>query len=600
MADGSLAQKSSEPFLTAEQRSALDTALAAKSKEKSLHSFVKDSQSAARDGRDSLHAGRGGKDGDRKSRMGKGSGRAKKGGAGGKYVWGGLMDDEAVDGVIAMDHNDPNYDSSDEMVIFDSASAVNLSNFKNAVLGIVDEYFNSGDIPEASRCLTDLYMPQYSHWFVKHIVRVAMGRKDREREMTSVLLSSAYGSALSSEQVVKGFENLLEWLDDLILDIPNAPQLLALFISRSIVDDILPPSFVGTISTDDELHTGVRRTCEGHLSARHAAERLLRCWGSGAGLMLDETKASMKNLLIEFKESKDVSEARKCLIGLGVPFYHHELVKQAIHLGMEDVPNQEPMLDLLAKLAASGDINQTQMSKGFVRVLDSLDDTELDYPNARQALAEMMAEGRKNGWLDNSLKEVPTTSSETSNSIGTQHVPAFKNKAGMVLREYFNSYDVNEVRHSLDELQEPGLMNLLVKKAVTMAFDGKHKDREAVSVLLGQLYPATIKEDQMALGFTKLLASAEDLTLDVPEVRQQLAVAALPFLFSAVSSTGVGHACPGLEGFPYAQPVPRACHRGRFPPSKLSDCGAASPGRQLNGGVHCPGNRKHAGRPARC
>lgn len=45
----------------------------------------------------------------------------------------------------------------------------------------------------------------------------------------------------------------------------------------------------------------VRQTCERHLGARHAAERLLRCWGSGAGIILDETKASIKNLLVEFK-----------------------------------------------------------------------------------------------------------------------------------------------------------------------------------------------------------------------------------------------------------------------------------------------------------
>lgn len=45
-------------------------------------------------------------------------------------------------------------DSEDDLVVLDAASAVNLSNFKNAVCGIVEEYFNSGDIPEASRCLS--------------------------------------------------------------------------------------------------------------------------------------------------------------------------------------------------------------------------------------------------------------------------------------------------------------------------------------------------------------------------------------------------------------------------------------------------------------
>lgn len=74
-----------------------------------MKAFVKDSANAChpRDGRDALHVGRGGKEGDRKSKMGKGTGRAKKGGSGGKYVWGGVMDEEQVD--RAIDHNDPNY-----------------------------------------------------------------------------------------------------------------------------------------------------------------------------------------------------------------------------------------------------------------------------------------------------------------------------------------------------------------------------------------------------------------------------------------------------------------------------------------------------------
>ena len=46
-------------------------------------------------------------------------------------------------------------------------------------------------------------MPQYMHWFVKNTIRMAMGRKDREREMTSILLSSLFGYQITSDQVVK-------------------------------------------------------------------------------------------------------------------------------------------------------------------------------------------------------------------------------------------------------------------------------------------------------------------------------------------------------------------------------------------------------------
>eukprot|EP00873_Tetraselmis_striata_P037263 jgi/Tetstr1/457527/TSEL_044107.t1 len=524
-----MVRRPSEPFLTEAQREALDAALAAKQKAnsaKSLKAYVKDSAAAAapRDGRDSLHAGRGGKEGDRKSKMGKGSGRPKKGGSGGKYVWGGVMDEEP-DG-SAIDYNDPNYDSEEDLVVLDAASATTLGNFKNAVWGIVEEYFNSGDIPEASRCLSELCLPQYAHWFVKHLIRTAMGRKDREREMTSVLLSSLYGDPLGADQVVKGFENLVDSLEDLVLDVPSAAQLLALFISRTIVDDVLPPSFLSHISAEaSEQSAEVRRSCESHLGARHAAEALLRCWGSGAGLMLDETKSSIKSLLAEYKESSDIDEARRCIISLGVPFYLHELVKQAVTMGLEKEGHVPAVLNLLKELSSSGELSQTQLSKGLQRCIDSLGDLELDCPNARQTLSDLIAAGHAAGWLDKQLVAFGTRApSEVSSCGNSQHVPAFKSKVAVILKEYLHSADAKEVQQSLQELQEPGLMHIFVKKAITMALDGKHKDREEVSVLLSSLYPDTIKPEQMAMGLTKLLVGAEDLALDVPEASHMLSL----------------------------------------------------------------------------
>jgi hypothetical protein len=37
------------------------------------------------------------------------------------------------------------------------------------------------------------------------------------------------------------------------LDIPNAPELLAMFLLRAVVDDLLPPAFLSPDSADVEL-----------------------------------------------------------------------------------------------------------------------------------------------------------------------------------------------------------------------------------------------------------------------------------------------------------------------------------------------------------
>ena len=54
-------------------------------------------------------------------------------------------------------------------------------------------------------------------------VSLSLDRHDPERELTSQLLSDLNGHVLTRDELVKGFDKLLNMLNDLILDTPNAP-----------------------------------------------------------------------------------------------------------------------------------------------------------------------------------------------------------------------------------------------------------------------------------------------------------------------------------------------------------------------------------------
>ena len=58
---------------------------------------------------------------------------------------------------------------------------------------LIEEYFNSGDIQEASTTLQELDEPEYGHFFVKRAVTRALDKHNHEREMSSILLSALYG-----------------------------------------------------------------------------------------------------------------------------------------------------------------------------------------------------------------------------------------------------------------------------------------------------------------------------------------------------------------------------------------------------------------------
>lgn len=428
------------------------------------------------------------------SRRGKGNSRAKKSGAGGRFTWGALVDPRDSDIDPAADEGDPNWDSEDDEhgLAFVEERTTQIAAYKSAITGLLQEYFASGDLNEIALSLQELDHPEFSHYFVKKAITMAMDRHDAEREMTSVLLSTLYNEALSSEEMKRGFYDVISSIQDLSLDVPDASDLLALFICRAVSDDALPPAFVhklgpgGEDQDDDAVGGGsdaglgsleaLRTKCEGHLADQHFAERMSRCWGHGAGVKLDETKASIAAMLKEYlSTSGDVSEVRRLLHDLSVPFFHHELVKRALIDGFRGQSVMDAVLSLLRQLSESNDVSSSQMIKGFQRIADGMDDIELDDPGARDSFSRAVQTAVEQGWLDSSWDPVPTPGSIPgtpgthgggwANGRGPFHpsVKAFKEAALDITKEYFESGDVVEVGRRLEELDEPGFMNIFVK-----------------------------------------------------------------------------------------------------------------------------------------
>lgn len=52
---------------------------------------------------------------------------------------------------------------------------------------------------------------------------------------------------LAPEAVSRGLLEAVAAVEDLRLDVPDSPDAVATFVSRAVVDEILPPSFVKSI-----------------------------------------------------------------------------------------------------------------------------------------------------------------------------------------------------------------------------------------------------------------------------------------------------------------------------------------------------------------
>lgn len=266
-----------------------------------------------------------------------------------------------------------------------------LPEYKKRLEPLIKEFFVSGDSGDLLQSLSELGCPQYMYEFVKRAVNMSFDQKDRERELLSQLLSTGYPSVLSSSTIGKGFERLLELSDELSKDAPAAREMLATFLARAVIDEVLPPSFIAdpvvcNLGGEVVAHARVM------LSRDHAGAKLERIWGPGDGRPVDEMKEAVDQLLLEYLASRQTSEAARCVKQLNAPHFHHELVKRLLVIALEkSVEEREGMSELLQYLMEEDIVSRKQFVKGFDRTFSILSDLVLDTPNAPQ-LVEAFAQ----------------------------------------------------------------------------------------------------------------------------------------------------------------------------------------------------------------
>ncbi|XP_018458322.2 LOW QUALITY PROTEIN: MA3 DOMAIN-CONTAINING TRANSLATION REGULATORY FACTOR 4 [Raphanus sativus] len=446
--------------------------------------------------------------------------------AGGKGTLGNVLDTE-VDSCI---HNkDPGYDIEEEAYLHVNSPVLDpLDGYKRSVVSIIHEYFSSGDVSVAASDLRETGLSEYHPYFVKRLVSMAMDRNHKEKEKASVLLSALYADVVSPDQIRVGFIKLLESVGDLALDIPDAVNLLALFVARAIVDEILPPVFLATAKkTLPESSEGfqVILTAEkSYLTAPHHAELVENKWGGSTLVTVEETKRKISEILKEYSENGDAREACRCIRELGVSFFHHEVVKRSLVEAMESRTSEPLMLKLLKEAAEEGLISSSQIAKGFSRVEEILDDLSLDIPSVKTLFESIVPRAVTGGWLDQDAFIKGGSDQDGDLPIEDEKLRRYKKDVVTIIQEYFLSDDIPELIRSLEDLGSPEYNSVFLKKLITLAMDRKNREKEMASVLLSALHMEMFSTEDLINGFTMLLESAEDTALDILDASDELAL----------------------------------------------------------------------------
>lgn len=169
----------------------------------------------------------------------------KKQGGHGKGQWREEMD-PSYTVEVPIDENDPLYDAaedSDRYVLTSTAGPISkndrrgydpgtskavygpmltLSEFKMQLAESIKEYFDSCDADEVIRTIQELGCVEYHAEIVKKAVSLSLDKGPRERELISRLLTCLHPTPLTLKDMETGFNILLDSLDDLSKDVPDA------------------------------------------------------------------------------------------------------------------------------------------------------------------------------------------------------------------------------------------------------------------------------------------------------------------------------------------------------------------------------------------
>jgi len=312
------------------------------------------------------------------------TGKTKKGGAGGKGTWGkGGLDDLITES--NMDPDDPNYCSEEEEEFI-----LSKKELTSPFVSIIQDYLVSADIEETAKSLKELNIEDEHDKFVKKSIAIAMEHHSFEKELVSKLLSSLYSKAISPEKISSGFQLCLDGIDDLVLDNPDAVEVLSKFLARAIVDEIVPPAFLNTAVVSTNLASEVLALAFGLTTEKHRIDRLVHIWGPGDLSSVKRLKEEVFLLLQEYLLNGDLQEADKSVRKLNAPSFHFQLVKQATRLALQNQEDINKIVALLNYFHKTGLVNFDHIERGIRACANSLKDISLDIPNAEKLLKEFI------------------------------------------------------------------------------------------------------------------------------------------------------------------------------------------------------------------
>jgi len=254
-----------------------------------------------------------------------------------------------------------------------------------------------------------------------------------------------------------------------------------------------------------------------------------------------EIQNPIEAILKEYFVAGEVSDLIKSTKEVkGIDFI--DLVRKAVTLSMERQPyDRELASELLVELIKSSVVSTTVIEDGFQRLLDRLDDTVLDVPDAAELTGRFLARALFDEIVAPAfLTSVIATTKVGKEAVGIAHglftehhkskhlehiwgpgdlesVKRLKQEVESLIDEFVANSDYSEADKAIRNLNAPSFHFQLVKIALRKAIVSPEDKRGVILKLLA----FTVKEglivpDHVTQGFKLSKGALEDIKLDMP------------------------------------------------------------------------------------
>jgi len=153
------------------------------------------------------------------------------------------------------------------------------------------------------------------------------------------------------------------------------------------------------------------------LTMDHFYTKLQRTWGPGDGRSVDELKAAIDDLVVEYLDSHNLDEAVRLVKALNAPYFHHEVIKRAVARALDRPDADVALIRLfLLRLFEEQVTTMTQFELGFDKLKAALSDLRLDVPCAGRVVQSFIDFGKQHNFLTRNYFDVPVSEQRSPRS----------------------------------------------------------------------------------------------------------------------------------------------------------------------------------------